>query len=186
MARCAWGERTAVSAATALPRCPRCGSPFIRVARPKSLHENFLRVLRRVPCQCQVCGRRCTSAQAGLTSVQVPQDRRHFNRLATQLLARAMDRRGQERVGVATNLSIAGCQLQLPTQVADQAILRLGLYPTHMAHPIIIEQAIVRVLAPPVVGLAFVHVSLSAQRRLQQLVDELLREQWTSGDRERR
>jgi c-di-GMP-binding flagellar brake protein YcgR len=168
-------------ASSVSPCCPHCGSAFIQVTQPKALHEYLLPLLQRAPCQCQVCGRRCTSAQAGLAAVRAVQDRRHFHRLVTHILARATDAQGRERSGVASNLSIAGCQLQLPTRVADKATLRVVLYPTDMDHPIVIERAVVRVSAAPGVGVRFVQIAPGARLRLQQVVQQLLHEQWASA-----
>ncbi len=163
------------------PRCPFCGSAFIRVTPPKAGHEYLLPLLQRIPCQCQVCGRRCTNVRAGLPARRAVPDRRHFYRLTTHILAQATDARGRERSGVASDLSIAGCQLRLPARVADRATLRVVLYPTDLAHPIVIARALVRVTASDAVGMRFVQVAPGARRRLQEVVTHLLHEQWSAA-----
>jgi hypothetical protein len=163
------------------PCCPYCGSAFIRVTRPKAVHEYLLPLLQRAPCQCQVCGRRCTNARAGLAAVRAVPERRHFHRLTTHILARATDARGRERSGTASDLSIAGCQLRLPARVADRATLRVVLYPTDLEHPIVIERAVVRVIASDAVGVRFVQVAPGARLRLQEVVTRLLHEQWVAA-----
>jgi hypothetical protein len=163
------------------PRCPHCGSAFIRVTRPKALSEYLLPLLQRAPCQCQVCGQRCTNAQAGLATGSAGPDRRHFHRLRTNILARVTDLRGRERAGIVSNLSIAGCQLQLPTRVVERAALQVVLYPTQADQPIVIARAVVRGLAPPAVGVHFVQVATGARLRLRQVVAQLLHEQWAAA-----
>jgi hypothetical protein len=170
-----------MTTASPSPCCPHCGSAFIRVARPKALYEYLLPLLQRAPCQCQVCGQRCTNTQAGLAAGQAGPERRHFHRLVTHILARATDARGRECAGVASNLSIAGCQLRLPTRVADRVTLRVVLYPTDLDHPIVIARAVGRVHASDAVGVRFVQIAPGARLRLQQVVTQLLHEQWAAA-----
>ena len=153
--------------------CPNCGTPFVRVTHHEGVVERVLNRMQVFPFRCQLCMSkfRAFYRQAGRSAGAF--DRRQYKRLPTSIEAHfVLDNRTQATKRI-TDISMDGCTLQtveLPRGTFFSLVLKPGLED----EAIRVETAMVCSVRPSSVGIRFLEVPQSDQRRLSQVILGLL------------
>lgn len=153
--------------------CPNCGTPFVRVTYQEGMMERVLSQLNVFPFRCQLCMNkfRAFHRKAGQSSQAF--DRRQYKRLPTSIEAEFLADNRLRAVNRITDISMDGCTLQA-TGLPHGTFLGLVLKPNQEEEAIRIEAAMVCSVRPTSVGVRFLEVPSSDQRRLSQVVLGLL------------
>lgn len=155
------------------PRCPNCGTPFVRVTSQEGTVERLLSRFNMLPFRCQLCTNRFRAFYPGTRPNTQAFDRREFKRLSASIEAQVLDERQSPFVNRITDISMAGCTL-VGTGLAKGAFVELVLKPTSENDEIRIETAMVCSVHPESVGLRFLEVDQVDKQRLSQVVLGLL------------
>jgi len=157
-------------------RCPRCGKSFVRRSQRQGLKERLLSLAYLYPFRCQVCANRFRAFQFRARYVKRTVDRRQYARLSTWIPTTFAENitPGEQRVGagVVTDISLGGCYLHTVVQLSQGTLVSLELQTEQHTPAIAVEAAIVRILRPTGLGLAFLR--LSEPERFSQFIYQLL------------
>jgi hypothetical protein len=153
--------------------CPNCGTPFVRVAPQTGMMERVLQQLHVFPFRCQLCMNkfRAFHREAGGSAQAL--DRRQYKRLPTSIQAQFLADNRVQSTNRITDISMDGCTLQT-TGLPRGTFLGLVLKSDQEDESIRIDTAMVCSVRPTSVGLRFLEIPLSDQRRLSQVVLGLL------------
>lgn len=152
-------------------RCPRCGTPKVRLAPRRSLPDRLLQFLTIYPVRCQLCTRRFRTF-LGRPAVN---PRRNYERVRVKYpvwfkpTLSPAQRIGQE--GVIDNLSIRGCRIRSSVSVAPGTRLSLEFQPSTRTFPITIDAAIVRSRSDHGFGLRFADLPRDEEQRIRRIID---------------
>ncbi len=135
--------------------------------------ERVLQQLNVVPFRCQLCMNkfRAFHREAGGSAQAL--DRRQYKRLPTSIQAQFLADNRVQSTNRITDISMDGCTLQT-TGLPRGTFLGLVLKPDQEDESIRIETAMVCSVHPTSVGLRFLEIPLSDQRRVSQVVLGLL------------
>lgn len=152
-------------------RCPRCRTTKLRLAPFRSRVDRLLEVLALYPVRCQLCGHRF---RAWLGRYRKSQ-RRNYERVPVRCpawfrLEREPEAQQPEH-GTIANLSIRGCLIRTGQRLPLGTPVSLEFQPSPSTFPITIDCAIVRSHARAGLGLRFVNLLRSEERRIRRLVD---------------
>lgn len=153
--------------------CPNCGTPFVRVTHHEGVVERVLNRMQVFPFRCQLCMSkfRAFYRQAGGNTGAF--DRRQYKRLPTSIEAQfVLDNRMKVTKRI-TDISMDGCTLQT-TELPRGTFFALVLKPDFEDEAIRVETAMVCSARPSSVGIRFLEVPQSDQRRLSQVILGLL------------
>jgi PilZ domain len=153
--------------------CPNCGTPFVHVAPQAGMMERVLQQLNVFPFRCQLCMNKFHAFNREATRSAQPSDRRQYKRLPTSIQAQFLADNRIRSTNRITDISMDGCTLQT-TGLPRGTFLGLVLKPDQEDEAIRIETAMVCSVRPTSVGLRFLEIPLSDQRRLSQVVLGLL------------
>ena len=125
------------------------------------------------PFRCQICGFRFRMPQWGVRYVKVPEDQREYERMPARfaLTFEGQNIKGQ---GMATNLSMGGCNFDTTTPLATGMVLRMQLQIAAEVAPVVIDAAAVRYARDRSVGVEFLQWQEKERERLQLYVRGLL------------
>ena len=103
-------------------------------------------------------------------------DRRTTLRLLVQFHTTLSASSTLEETGLMRNLSSSGCCIDTPLTVEPGTLLALRIYAPNLESPLVIESAHVKWIRDQTFGLAFIRITEAEQRRLGQLVHDLMEE----------
>lgn len=150
------------------PRCPNCGTSFIRVTYQESRVERLLSRLNVFPFRCQLCTNRFHAFDRDARHNTQAFDRRQFTRLSASIDALIFDHKQPPVTNRITDISMDGCTLQR-TGFPKGAYIEMVLKPTE-EDTIRIETAIVCSVRPLSMGIRFLEIPPEHYRRLAQVV----------------
>jgi hypothetical protein len=153
--------------------CPNCGTPFVRVAPQAGMMERVLQQLNVFQFRCQLCMNKFLAFHRESGKTLQPFDRRQYKRLPTSIQAQFLADNRMQSTNRVTDISMDGCTLQT-TGLPRGTFLGLVLKPDQADESIRVETAMVCSVHPTSVGLRFLEIPLSDQRRLSQVVLGLL------------
>ncbi|MGE3154999.1 MAG: PilZ domain-containing protein [Nitrospiraceae bacterium] len=152
-------------------RCPRCRTTKLRFAPFQSKVDCLLETLALYPIRCQLCGYRFRAWLGRYCTSQ----RRNYERVRVRCPAWYRSERTPEpyqtEQGTVTNLSIRGCRIRTDRLLPIGTPVSLEFQPSQWTFPITIDCAIVRSHPRAGLGLRFVNLLRSEERRIRHLVD---------------
>jgi PilZ domain len=152
------------------PRCPVCGTDYVRRARASGLLDFLLLPFFFQPFRCQLCAQRFR-----FFGRRYPADRREYQRSVSRFPT--MFSGGQKSgKGVISDISMGGCSLETDTKLFMGCLLRLQVQVSDNDPVLAIDAAVVRSLRPKAVGLRFMHVKGDERERLRKVVRKLYEE----------
>ena len=156
--------------------CPDCATEYVKRARRESLKDRLLSLIYVYPFFCQLCGHRFRSLQWGTKYLRIEEDRRIYQRMPAHFpVAFVSD--GVKSSGLAADISMGGCALQIATKIQLGAILRVSLRISENMPPISVEAAVVRDVRRNRVGVEFLQVKKIERDRLRDFISSLLQQQ---------
>jgi hypothetical protein len=135
--------------------------------------ERVLQHLKVFPFRCQLCMNKFHAFNREATPRAHGSDRRQYKRLPTSIQTQFLADNRLRSTNRITDISMDGCTLQT-TGLPRGTFLGLVLKPDQEDEAIRIETAMVCSVRPTSVGLRFLEIPLSDQRRLSQVVLGLL------------
>lgn len=151
--------------------CPNCGTDKIRPAPNRTGLDRVLSLLTIYSYRCQLCGHRF-SAFSGRRRVP---PRRGFQRLAVSypvwFRPEAAAEESPSFEGTLVNLTIRGCRLRSAAPPPVGAQVTIEFQPSPFSLPITIDSAVVRSSSPAGVGLRFLKIARSEERRVSRVID---------------
>ena len=155
------------------PQCPNWSRQFVRRVAIVGAWDTLLGLCYIYPFRCQICGFRFRMPQWGVRYVKVPEDQREYERMPARfaLTFEAQNIKGQ---GMATNLSMGGCNFDTTTPLATGMVLRMQLQIAADVAPVVIDAAAVRYARDRSVGVEFLQWQEKERERLQLYVRGLL------------
>ncbi|WP_455388387.1 PilZ domain-containing protein [Petrachloros mirabilis] len=153
--------------------CPNCGTPFVRVTHQDGMMERVLNQLNVFPFRCQLCMNKFRAFHTESRQSTHVFDRRQYKRLPTSIEAEFLADNRMQSTNRITDISMDGCSLET-TGLQRGTFLGMVLNPKQADEAIRIETAMVCSVRPSSVGVRFLEVPLSDQRRLSHVVLGLL------------
>lgn len=151
--------------------CPMCGTKKIRPAPNRTGLDRLLGLFTIYSYRCQLCGHRF-SAFSGRRRIP---PRRGFQRLAVSYPAwfrpEAAGESGSSVEGTLVNLTIRGCRLHSANPPPLGTKVTIEFQPSPFSLPITIDSAVVRSTSPEGVGLRFLTMARSEERRVSRVID---------------
>lgn len=135
--------------------------------------DTLLGYLYIYPFKCQICGFRFRVPQWGVRYVQVPEDRREYDRIRASfpLTFQGNTMTGQ---GTATNISMGGCSFDTSNLLVTGMVLQMALQISNDVAPVVVDAALVRYTRQGMAGVEFLQWQERERERLQQFVRGLL------------
>ena len=155
------------------PQCPNCSRQFVRRVAIVGAWDTLLGLCYIYPFRCQICGFRFRMPQWGVRYVKVPEDQREYERMPARF-ALTFDSQNIKGQGMATNLSMGGCNFDTTTALATGMVLRMQLQIAADVAPVVIDAAAVRYARDRSVGVEFLQWQEKERERLQLYVRGLL------------
>ena len=160
-------------------RCPECSTEYVKRVAGESLQERLLNSVYFYPFRCQLCGHRFKSLQWGMKYLTVEDDRRSYERLASNFPVTFTSGAVQIR-GTMADLSIAGCAIRAAAKFAPGTILRISLQTSEDMPTIVVEAAVARDVSQNYVRLEFLHLTKSQNDLLHNFIADLSLQQKNS------
>ena len=135
--------------------------------------ETLLGIVYIYPFKCQLCGFRFRLPQWGVRYVRMPQDHREYDRMPAKF-SLAFETQNIKGQGMATNLSMGGCNFNSATPLASDMVLRMELQIAADVAPVVVDAAAVRYARDRSVGVEFLQWQEDERDRLQLYVRGLL------------
>jgi len=162
-------------------RCPRCGRDFVRRVR----REGLVEIVATAACfhsfACQLCALRFRAWQWSLRHTSQPIDRRQYERICVNFpMSFSADSGGGN--GTTLDISMGGCGFKTEPPPAPGAVVKLELHATGLAHPLIVDAAVVRSVRSIYTGVEFLRLSPKEQYRLTQFVANTLTDRRLKDD----
>lgn len=133
--------------------------------------ERVLALLYVYPFRCPRCGHRFRARQWGARYVR--EERREYERVSTRLPVTIVWK-GREVGGLVTDLSVAGCSVQMDSRLPVGESLQLRFTAAGEAVGLSVDVVLVRSTRPDGVGLEFAEVQQEQAERLARLVRDLV------------
>lgn len=159
------------------PLCPACSRGFVKRVSRQGIVERLISLFYIYPFKCQLCGHRFKRLQWGVRYMRVDQDRREYNRIATNFPVLLWGE-NIEVEGTATDISMRGCTVTINGQLSDGSILGVALKISNQALPVIVEAAVLRNIQTNNAGIEFLRLQENDRERLRGFIHGLL-----SGDK---
>ncbi len=156
------------------PRCPSCGTPFVRVIHDEGTLERILNRFKIFPFRCQLCTTRFRVFRSHVADRTSVTDRRQYKRLAVSFRANLLSETAVRIDNRVTDISMGGCTLETTTKLPEGTFIELVIKPTSDEEPIKIETAMVCSLRPESMGIRFLEMVGDDKNRLSQVILSLL------------
>ncbi len=159
-----------------MPKCPQCGSQWVRQASRQGIRELLLACLLISPFRCQLCANRFLASRAGPGF----NPRREYRRLPVQypvlFRSASADSEEKEQEWMTVNLSIQGCMVRSDAPPARGTRLRLRIHTMDGEPPLEIAGAEVRSVKDTRIGLLFSDIHPQERARLRRIIARRLRQ----------
>ena len=155
------------------PRCPECGTLYVRRSPIKGAGERLASLAYVYPFRCQLCTRRFRSLQWGVRYAEEGEDKREYERLEIKFPVTFTSAKLTGE-GMATDISLTGCRLETDVQLNPGVLVKLQIRPSDRKPPLSARAMVVRTIRPRLLGLKFVRLSEVELEQLMQLVTSLL------------
>ena len=156
------------------PRCPSCGTPFVRVAYDEGTFERLLTRFKFFPFRCQLCTYRFHSFSSESSAPTSASERRQYERLPVSFRANFYAEDSVRIDNRVTDISMGGCTLETTATLPRGTFLELFIKPASDDEAIRIETAMVCSLRSDSMGIRFLEVLAHDKHRLSQVVLSLL------------
>jgi len=156
------------------PRCPSCGTPFVRATHEDGTFDRLLTRFKFVPFRCQLCTHRFHTFGAEAPPPTQASDRRQYKRLPVSFRANFFAENTVRIDNRVTDISMGGCTLETTATLPRGTFLELLIKPASDDEAIRIETAMVCSLRPESMGIRFLEVLAHDKHRLSQVVLSLL------------
>ena len=156
------------------PRCPSCGTPFVRVTYKEGTFERLLTRFKLFPFRCQLCTHQFHTFGAETPSPTQVSDRRQYKRLPVSFRANFFAENTVRIDNRVTDISMGGCTLETTATLPRGTFLELLIKPASDDEAIRIETAMVCSLRPESMGIRFLEMVADDKNRLSQVILSLL------------
>jgi len=155
------------------PRCPACGTLYVRRAPLDSVFERLASLAYLYPFRCQLCTSRFRSLQWGVRYSEEGADKREYERLEIKFPVTFTGRLVSGE-GLATDISLTGCRMETDVQLPDGTVVNLALKTSDKKPPLTAQAEVVRSIRPRLLGMKFTRLTQEQREHLTQLVTSLL------------
>jgi len=156
------------------PRCPSCGTPFVRVIYDEGTMERILNRFGIFPFRCQLCTTRFRVFRSHAADQMSVTDRRQYKRLAVSFRANLLSENAVRMDNRVTDISMGGCTLETTTTLPQGTFIELVIKPASDEEPIKIETAMVCSSRQESMGIRFLEMVGDDKNRLSQVILSLL------------
>jgi c-di-GMP-binding flagellar brake protein YcgR len=156
------------------PRCPSCGTPFVRVVSGEGAMERFLNRFKVFSFRCQLCTTRFRVFQSHGRTQTSAMDRREYTRLPVSFRAKLLVESVSQIDHRVTDISMGGCTLETTTTLPTGTFIELVIKPASHEAPITIGTAVVCSSRPDSMGVRFLEMVADEKNRLSQVILSLL------------
>jgi len=153
--------------------CPKCDKEFVKRVSRQGWQEKLMSVFYVYPFRCQLCGYRFRFLQWGIRYLRVYEDRREYERLAINFTV-SVTGKNVYCEGNLTDISVAGCTIQLDGQFGENDLCRLGINLPGEVVPLRIAAAVVRTVRGNELGIEFLKFHDNERERLQLFIRKLM------------
>lgn len=108
-------------------------------------------------------------------------DRRMTPRLRVQFRTTFSASSKLEGTGIMLDLSTGGCRIESPVTVEPGVSLELRIFAPDVEWPLMVEAASVQWVSGQTFGLAFFRITESEHKRLEQVIDDLMKDESSTG-----
>ena len=156
------------------PECPRCQKGFVRRSKRRGVYEHAVSLLYFYPFRCQLCTHRFVALRWAARTARYTPDRREYVRIPAHASAAFSGEHVQGK-GTLVNLSMSGCAMKTDVLPRTGEVLCLRLDQWNGYPQVVIDAARVRTMEKQEVGLEVLRIQNGERKKLQQVVETLLR-----------